>query len=155
MLHAGAAHDCEGHPADPSGLDRLLVAWMMPPSAGQRGQHVPASLPQPLFPCTHGSPTQAYAAMMMDEQRQAILISGESGAGKTESAKMVMQASRPCVLPASLVAFLLCAGCIWPMASTIPGYTNVRVKAAQQPRAVAVSALALASRRVAFKARSP
>lgn len=32
---------------------------------------------------------QAFSSMMIDEQRQAILISGESGAGKTESAKMV------------------------------------------------------------------
>ena len=45
----------------------------------------------PLHPPTH-SCQQAYSAMMVDEQRQAILISGESGAGKTESAKLVMQA---------------------------------------------------------------
>lgn len=38
----------------------------------------------------HGG-VQAFSAMMIDEQRQAILVSGESGAGKTESAKMVMQ----------------------------------------------------------------
>ena len=34
---------------------------------------------------------QAFSAMMVDDQQQAILVSGESGAGKTESAKMVMQ----------------------------------------------------------------
>lgn len=37
---------------------------------------------------------QAYSAMMVDEAPQAILVSGESGAGKTESAKMVMQVRR-------------------------------------------------------------
>ncbi|PSC74954.1 Myosin-J heavy chain isoform A [Micractinium conductrix] len=44
-----------------------------------------------LSPHVYAIAEQAYAAMMMDEQRQAILISGESGAGKTESAKLVMQ----------------------------------------------------------------
>jgi hypothetical protein len=47
-----------------------------------------AANPFPLAPDV----VQAYSAMMVDEQRQAILISGESGAGKTESAKLVMQA---------------------------------------------------------------
>lgn len=44
-----------------------------------------------LSPHTYAIAEAAYTAMMMDQQRQAILISGESGAGKTESAKMVMQ----------------------------------------------------------------
>ncbi|EFN53725.1 hypothetical protein CHLNCDRAFT_25512 [Chlorella variabilis] len=44
-----------------------------------------------LSPHVYAIAEQAYSAMMMDEARQAILISGESGAGKTESAKMVMQ----------------------------------------------------------------
>ncbi|KAK9796643.1 hypothetical protein WJX73_007169 [Symbiochloris irregularis] len=44
-----------------------------------------------LSPHVYAIAEQAFSAMMIDEQRQAILISGESGAGKTESAKMVMQ----------------------------------------------------------------
>jgi len=44
-----------------------------------------------LSPHTYAIAEAAYSAMMMDERRQAIMISGESGAGKTESAKMVMQ----------------------------------------------------------------
>ncbi|DBB00655.1 hypothetical protein WJX82_006589 [Trebouxia sp. C0006] len=44
-----------------------------------------------LSPHVYAIAEQAFNAMMIDEQRQAILISGESGAGKTESAKMVMQ----------------------------------------------------------------
>lgn len=44
-----------------------------------------------LSPHVYAIAEAAYSAMMADEQRQAILISGESGAGKTESAKMVMQ----------------------------------------------------------------
>ncbi|KAH7619484.1 hypothetical protein Ndes2526B_g06464 [Nannochloris sp. 'desiccata'] len=44
-----------------------------------------------LSPHVYAIAEAAYAAMLADEQRQAILISGESGAGKTESAKMVMQ----------------------------------------------------------------
>ena len=43
----------------------------------------------PHAPTLHSA--QAYSAMMIDDHRQAILISGESGAGKTESAKLVMQ----------------------------------------------------------------
>lgn len=44
-----------------------------------------------LSPHTYAVAEAAYSTMMIDENRQAILISGESGAGKTESAKMVMQ----------------------------------------------------------------
>lgn len=44
-----------------------------------------------LSPHTYAVAEAAYSAMMIDEKRQTILISGESGAGKTESAKMVMQ----------------------------------------------------------------
>eukprot|EP00208_Stichococcus_sp_RCC1054_P002079 CAMPEP_0206143610 /NCGR_PEP_ID=MMETSP1473-20131121/21153_1 /ASSEMBLY_ACC=CAM_ASM_001109 /TAXON_ID=1461547 /ORGANISM="Stichococcus sp, Strain RCC1054" /LENGTH=1690 /DNA_ID=CAMNT_0053539093 /DNA_START=726 /DNA_END=5798 /DNA_ORIENTATION=+ len=44
-----------------------------------------------LTPHVYAIAEQAFSNMMIDEQRQAILISGESGAGKTESAKTVMQ----------------------------------------------------------------
>jgi len=44
-----------------------------------------------LSPHCYAIAEAAFSAMMIDEQRQAILISGESGAGKTESAKLVMQ----------------------------------------------------------------
>lgn len=44
-----------------------------------------------LSPHVYAIAEQAFSSMMIDEQKQAILISGESGAGKTESAKMVMQ----------------------------------------------------------------
>ena len=60
-----------------------------------------------LSPHVYAIAEQAYAAMMMDETRQAILISGESGAGKTESAKMVMQVGRACNHMASFTWFTL------------------------------------------------
>ena len=44
-----------------------------------------------LSPHVYAMGEAAYQSMMMDDQRQAILISGESGAGKTETAKMVMR----------------------------------------------------------------
>jgi len=44
-----------------------------------------------LSPHPYAIAEQAYGAMSFDESRQAILISGESGAGKTETAKLVMQ----------------------------------------------------------------
>jgi len=44
-----------------------------------------------LSPHPYAIAEQAYGAMAVDDARQAILISGESGAGKTETAKLVMQ----------------------------------------------------------------
>ena len=59
-----------------------------------------------LSPHVYAVAEAAYQSMTVDDQRQAILISGESGAGKTETAKMVMQylAHRATASPGAAVA---------------------------------------------------
>ncbi|PFH31306.1 myosin F [Besnoitia besnoiti] len=57
----------------------------------------PAHLPVSRLPHVFASSSAAYEGMCNDKQSQTILISGESGAGKTESTKFVMK-------------FLACAG---------------------------------------------
>ena len=42
-------------------------------------------------PHIYGIAEQAYRAMVLEKENQCILISGESGAGKTEAAKKVME----------------------------------------------------------------
>jgi len=44
-----------------------------------------------LSPHVYAIAEQAFSLMMIDRQPQSVLISGESGAGKTETAKLVMQ----------------------------------------------------------------
>jgi len=44
-----------------------------------------------LSPHVYAIAEQAFSLMMIDQQPQSVLISGESGAGKTETAKSVMQ----------------------------------------------------------------
>jgi len=51
-----------------------------------RGKHIGALPPHP-----YAIADTAYRALMRDRQDQGMLISGESGAGKTETAKIVMQ----------------------------------------------------------------
>lgn len=82
--HAGLTWPREG--ACPRGGAPRRLRALQPP-ASQHGRWSWQPPPRP----TPWPRSQAYSAMMMDEQRQAILISGESGAGKTESAKLVMQ----------------------------------------------------------------
>ena len=51
----------------------------------------PLQLKRQLPPHTFAISALAYRNLMVDRRRQAIVISGESGAGKTESAKISME----------------------------------------------------------------
>ena len=48
-----------------------------------------------LAPHVYAVAEDAYRAMLSNHQDQAILVSGESGAGKTEAAKKIMEYIAP------------------------------------------------------------
>ncbi|KFH09200.1 myosin F [Toxoplasma gondii VAND] len=69
----------------------------VPSSSSGSSSNAPVALPISRQPHVFASSSAAYQGMCNEKQSQTILISGESGAGKTESTKFVMK-------------FLACAG---------------------------------------------
>jgi myosin heavy subunit len=61
-------------------MPSVLAKYLHPPQDT-------ASLPPHIF----GSAMLAYQSMVHNQQNQSLIISGESGAGKTESMKLLLQ----------------------------------------------------------------
>ncbi len=70
--------------------------------------------PHEVSPHTYAVAEAAFRNMLTEEENQAVIISGESGAGKTEVAKQIMQVRLPSFDVATRFCFS-CCGALLPI----------------------------------------